>query len=305
MFGRHAALNRMAMRVTVGDVCSPLLSTFSAQTSASAARRDWEEICKDLVPSDPLDHVSLVFQGDTPMGWIGFEMIANEDETPVSQCMEPLSWKAVISADTPLLEAAKLFDRESPYTFLVLRGNQLTDWLSYQGLLSLPFRACLFSMLLGIEELLSEIALTDSTLAVSQYEKFPRTRIKTIREHLKSRAPGAGTVSPDAIVGEMYFSEKLKLIQTCKTTFSQLPSFASCFKRQRQILRPTGVQVTEEKKERITQAKEIRNLLAHPKEPWRLSVLVPKEDLRDFLTWLNGLERELMDYLAQSHTLAD
>lgn len=295
----------MAMRVTVGDVCAPFLTTFPARTTRKEARYCWEDKYQDCGLGDPLEHVSLVTEQGSPIGTIDFEDLLTDELTQVSSCMHPLSWAAVISADLPLIEAATLFRKDSPYLFTVLRGNRLTDYLSYQDLLSLPFRACLFSTILGIEELLSELIQTNVNLAVGKYERLPRTRIRKILNNLGGTGSKSKPIPNSSIVRQLYFSEKLKLIQACNASASQLPSFHTTYVRQRRLLRPTGSTFKEETKLRIQQAKDIRNELAHPNEAWRLSLLLPKEELGDFLTWLNKFERELMDYLALGHKLSD
>jgi hypothetical protein len=96
-------------------------------------------------------------------------------------------WKGTSKpfAITPLEEAAKLFNAQSPYVFLVLRHSQLIGWMSYHHLLCIPFRACLFSLLLGIEQaMLDVVIMTEPGLAVS---KLPNGRLN------KSQANLSGT----------------------------------------------------------------------------------------------------------------
>jgi len=56
---------------------------------------------------------------------------------------------------------------------------------------------------------------------------------------------------------------------------------------------------------RVAQAVELRKALAHPNEPWRISQLLPKEDLKAFISWLTGFESELADYLALGNKLEE
>lgn len=302
MFGNQTVLNRMAMRITVGDVSSPFLTSFPAQTTASEARRIWEEVCQSRLPSNPEEHVALVTEGSQPIGTVGFIEMLQQEQSPVRDCMEPLSWDAVVSAETPLIEAAKLFRKESPYLFAVLRGNRLTDYLSYQCLLSQPFRACLFSMILGVEELLLSVIDTDVGLAVS---KAPLSRIKRLLKKHAKDSWRDDRILNRAIVKDLYFSEKLSIIASCHATASQIASLSVSYEKRKKLLTPTHSKNDKAFRLRSEQLKEIRNRLAHPTESWRLSMLLPKEDLGDFLTWLSRLETELTEYLELGHKLSD
>lgn len=306
MFGNQTVLNRMAMRITVGDVSSPFLTSFPAKTTASEARRIWEEACQNRLPSNREDHISLVTEGGRPIGTLGFVEIVTRDNESVGDCMDPLSWDAVVSAETPLIEAAKLFRKGSSYLFTVLRGNRLTDYLSYQCLLSQPFRACLFSMILGVEELLLSVIDTDVGLAVSKYEKTPRSRIKKLLKKHADDSWRDDRIVNRAIVSDLYFSEKLSIIASCHATATEIPSLSVRYEvTSEDILTPTGSTVKRSSQQRTQQLKSIRNKLAHPTDGWQLLKLLPKEDLGGFLTWLSRLETELTKFLEIGHKLSD
>ena len=153
MFGSQNILSRMASLVTVGDVYSPKLTHYDSEEKISDVFSNWESLCRETTPSsDPLEYISLVEQKGQVVGWIDFSDLVAADpdrEEKVKTCMRNVNVHSLITAETPLLEAMKLFNDQSPYCFLVIKGNIIVGAFSYQDLLSTPFRACLFSMLLS------------------------------------------------------------------------------------------------------------------------------------------------------------
>jgi hypothetical protein len=143
MFGSQNILTRMASLVTVGDVCGELLTTFDAGTPIPEAANSWQDACFNRVPSDPLAYISLVRKAGKVVGWLDFsDLVSEPDRTDaVETCMNNINVGSLITAETPLLEAMKLFDVHSPYCFMVMRGNLIVGAFSYQDLLTIPFRS--------------------------------------------------------------------------------------------------------------------------------------------------------------------
>jgi hypothetical protein len=294
----------MAALVTVGDVCGEILTTFDADTKISDAASTWQNACLDLVPSDPLAYVSLVSKKGKVVGWLDFsDLVAEPDRTDaVEACMMHINVDSLVTADTPLLEATKLFDARSPYCFLVIKGTAIVGAFSYQDLLSFPFRSCLFAMLLSIEQGILDIAQTDAALAVAKLKKG--TRLRSENRLRKKLLPGQA-VNPSRIIEQASFSEVLDILKCCSKTERCLTSLKTKFTKQRRMLRGAGAEVKQEQKLRADQAVEVRNALAHPKQPWRISQLLPKEDLKAFIFWLTEVEGQLAEYLALGKKLED
>lgn len=307
MFGSQHILTRMAALVTVGDVCGEILTTFDSDTKIPDAANIWQDACLDRVPSDPLAYVSLVSKEGKVVGWLDFsDLVAEPDRAEaIESCMMHIKVGSLVTADTPLLAAMKMFDAQSPYCFLVMKGNAIVGAFSYQDLLSIPFRSCLFSMLLSIEQGMRDIAQTSPDLAVSKL-KCKGTKVA---KRIKRRAATNQPFRASEILEHAYFSEVLHVLRSCSKTNRRLTSLNASYTKQRRMHRlKAGVPITHVKRERrhrVDQALDLRNALAHPNKPWRISLLLPKEDLKAFISWLTEFEAELAEYVALGNKLED
>lgn len=276
MFGSTRILNRIAQTITVGDVFAPFIGTYSPYASGTEGREDWDgKIWKET----PLDHIGLVAKDGVPVGTIGYEDL--EENRSIWPLMNKLSWTSVVAADTPLIEAAKFFNEKSPFVFLVLRRNELVGWMSYYHLLGIPFRACLFSMLLAIEQAMLEIAITNPDLART---KLDPKRVNSLEGQIKKRNPKQSKVSSRQLLDGTLFSDKLKIIKGCAKTSASIPALGDSL---------------------LNDVDDVRNSLAHASEDFRLIKLLSKARLHVFLTWLTKLETELRTYIARGQQLAD
>jgi len=281
MFGTSHHLNRIASLVTVGDVSHPVLGSFDANEAITTVFSWWPDICLDTFSSDPMDHLALVSKDGRNVGSVGFDSLVNRDKGVLADVMHPLAVESLVSFETPLIQAAKLFHASSPYVYLVLQSNEITGWMSYHDLLSIPFRACLCSMLLAIEQAMLEIALTDPTLAAS---KLSPNRVKSLEQQIKRPSPKLKHASTRQLLDRSLFSDKLCIIRRCKTTSDSIPAVNDRL---------------------VDAAKDVRNSLAHPSEDFRLLKLLSKERLHDFLTRLTELETQLRNYLDLQRKLED
>lgn len=304
MFGSQRILTRMAELVTVGDVCGEILTTFDEQTRISDAASIWQELCLDRVPSDPLAYVSLVSKQGKVVGWLDFsDLVAEPVRTDsVEACMTNITVDSLITAETPLIEAVKHFDSHSPFCFLVIKETAIVGCLSYQDVLSIPFRSCLFAMLLSIEQESLSIAQTDAALAVSKLKDDVRKRLEG---RIKKKLSPGQPLNPSWIIGQASFFELLNVLKTCSKTKKRLSSLTASYTKNHRVLKAGGAEEKQEQKLRVGQAVDLRNALAHPSEPWRFSQLLPKEDLKAFISWLTEFEGQLVEFLALGNKLED
>ncbi len=289
--------------MTVGDVYSPKLTHYDSEEKISDVFSNWESLCREAIPSDPLEYISLIERQGQVVGWLDFsDLVAAgpERQEKVETCMHSVNVHSLITAETPLLETMKLFNGQSPYCFLVIKGNIIVGAFSYQDLLSTPFRACLFSMLLSVEQTMVKIVQRAPELAVS---KLKKDKIKRIACGIRKRESSQREVSASEILENIYFGDLLKIITSCGQTKSRLPSLDNVFTERRNNFKGRPVEVIEKK--RVDQIVNLRNALAHPKEPWRIAVLLAKKDLQEFFDWLNAVERELITVLNSGDKLAD
>jgi hypothetical protein len=164
------------------------------------------------------------------------------------------------------------------------------------------FRSCLFAMLLSIEQAVLNIARTAPTLAVSKL----KDRGKRAEGQIKRKLPVGQSVKPGAILERLSFAEVLNAIKSCSKTKGCLASLSALYTRQHRVWHlKGGITLKRDQESRTDQPIELRNALAHPKEPWRISQLLPKEDMKAFISWLTVLEAELTEYVTQGKKLED
>lgn len=278
--------------------------TFDADTKIADAANTWQGECLNRVPSDPLAYVSLVNKEEKPVGWLDFaDLIAEPDRADaVETCMMRIKAGSVVTADTPLLEAVKLFDVHSPNCYLVIRGTAIVGAFSYQDLLSIPFRSCLFAMLLSIEQGILDVAQTDVDLAASKLNEGTRKRLEG---RLKKRLAAGQKVNPSQIIEHASFFEILGILRTCATTERRLTSLSASYTKQRRTFGGASAKAKQEQKLRVELAVELRNALAHANQPWRISHLLPREDLKAFISWLTQFEHQLAEHSAFGNKLED
>ncbi len=78
--------------------------------------------------------------------------------------MEPIRGNMLISSDTPLLEAIKIVCSGYNHSYFVLKGNEVIGFLTYDHFYKLPFRICLFALLIDLERVMLDITKLYPTL---------------------------------------------------------------------------------------------------------------------------------------------
>lgn len=126
-----------------------------------------------------MDQIALAMKNGRVIGWFGFDML-DADQSIIGDCAEPLRPDGMLAADTPVIEAAKAFAGDAPHIYFILNENRIDGWLGYGDLYQLPFRLCLFALLLGIEQLASDLAKTQphgslGALSINRLQKVKLT----------------------------------------------------------------------------------------------------------------------------------
>jgi len=192
------------------------------------------------------------------------------------ECMEPIRGSILISSDTPLLEAIRVVCRSDDFIFLVLKGNQLIGWLYYNHFHKLPFRMCLFSLLIDLEGMLLKIIKYDPT---SFLEKLPPGRLDKAKEIYKNRRHSLNKESKE------YNSKLIECTQFCDK-FTMLRKNLEIVQKFQSINSKFG-----------DEAEKIRNNIAHPNEEKSGVLPIEKEKLIPFIEWAEELRQQLDDYI--------
>jgi hypothetical protein len=281
MFGQSKALNRIAASITAEDICSPFALEFDAATKVHEAEVRWNNYC-EITNSDPFDHIALVVKNAKPVGWAAYDS-TGAPEDALEEVMDEIRVANLISADTPLLETAKLYTEKSAWIFVVLKSNQAVGWISYYNLLGPAFRACLFGLILAIEQSMADLLKTDSTLAVS---KLPKNRLDAAKrtyslrgyEKRKGKEPSSAE-----LIDCTNFIDKVTIIEGCPSTLVTLRSF---------------------NRSSLVRTETLRNALAHPTPESEIITLLPKNDLHNFIGWLTVFETDLTSSLESGERIS-
>ena len=116
-----------------------------------------------------MEPIGLVKSNQKTIGWICLEDL--ESPKTLHECMDLISGDILISSSTPLLEAIHLYCRGDNYIYLVLKGNQFIGFLNYSHFHKLPFRLCLFALLMDLERTMLKITKSNPTLFLKNLTK--------------------------------------------------------------------------------------------------------------------------------------
>ena len=269
-----STFEELSQLITVKDICEPFIEVFDNSQSVKDIWEKWSmDLCdeKDL---DPMEQIALVKSNQKIVGWIGFDMLDN-DKTLCGN-MESIGESILISSDTPLLEAIRVVCRSNDFIFLVLKGNQFIGWLHYSHFYKLPFRMCLFALLIDLEEMLLKIAKSDP---ISFLEKLSDKRLVKAKKIYKNRRYSLNKKGKE-------FDSKLIECTTFCDKFTMLKKNAAIVQKFPNI-----------KNKFSNKAEKIRNNIAHPNGKKSGVLPIEKEKLIPFIEWAEKLRQQLDDYV--------
>lgn len=214
-----------------------------------------------------MDQIALVRRQRQIIGWIGFDML-DADKT-ICECADPISPDAILASNTPIIEALPaLTDERYPFLF-VLEKNSLAEWISFSHLYKLPFRLCLFSLLLGVEQLCSELLKMDASEALSALRPKRIDGARAVYAKRGLRLNGHGKEYQTLLLDCTTFADKLGMVQ-------------SVF----------GASVPASKSPYFIRAEQVRNELAHTHEESDLAKQLKKDVLMPLIQWAETIQAE-------------
>jgi hypothetical protein len=307
MFGSSTILNKMANLVRVRDVCGSILHKFPADTLTNDASEIWADLCIDLTPEFPGDYVCLVTEGTNVIGWLDYGDLLHDPnkEARVTDAMMKIDSRSLISGDTSLLDAAHLFSMGESYCYLVLDRNEIIGAFSYHDLISRPFQACLFSLLLSIEEQVTSILQRSPMLVTGKLESSACARL---RGKAKRQV---GDKNPVLLASRMIeiasFTEKANMLCGCTEASVRFPALLETVIRKRHVYVAKAdqgrIEELAEPTKRVDELQNLRNALAHPSGQNRLLQLLPRDRLHDIMSWIQRLETELRAFVDSEERL--
>jgi len=259
--------------ISVNDICEPFIGEFDSSQDAQELSEEWMEICceKGLNPMEP---IGLVKRNQKIIGWICFEVL--ESPKTLYECMDPIIGDILISSDTPLLEAIHVICRSNDFIFLVLKGNQFIGFLHYSHFHKLPFRLCLFALLMDLERTMLKITKSNPTSFLKNLtkgrlncaEKIGGLRGLSLNEENK--------VFDYNLVECTQFIDKFTMLRKNLEIVQKCPNIDSRFNKK---------------------AEKIRNSIAHPEGEESVLLPIKREEILPFIKWIEELQSQLNKYI--------
>jgi len=273
-----STFEELSKLISVTDICEPFIGEFEHSQSVESVWEEWTQDLCDEKELDPMDQFALVKSNQKIIGWVGFEDLDSDKKT-LFECMEPITGSILISSDTPLLEAIRVVCRSKDFLFIVLKGNQFIGWLYYNHFHKLPFRMCLFSLLIDLEEILLKLTKTDPA---SFLEKLKPRRLDKAKEIYNIRGyklnKEGGKEFNSKLIECTQYCDKFIMLRKSPEIVQKFPSINNKFG---------------------DEAEKIRNNIAHPNGEKSGLLPIKREELLPFIEWAEELRQQLDDYINQ------
>jgi hypothetical protein len=143
--------------VTARDLQTPLGPKLASDFTVEEGMQHIESIRQAMYWPE----ICLVTRDEKPVGWVTWWLLAeqcdDDEDGSVGQsrsavdAMRPIDPGSLVSADTSALAVARLVAAQGEFLFVV-DGNDITGTLAYENLFKPPFRVCLFSLMIQLEE---------------------------------------------------------------------------------------------------------------------------------------------------------
>jgi len=273
-----STFEELSKLISVTDICEPFIGEFEHSQSVESVWEEWIQDLCDEKNLDPMDQFALVKSNQKIIGWVGFEDLDSDKKT-LFECTKPITGNILISSDTPLLEAIRVVCRSKDFLFIVLKGNQFIGWLWYNHFHKLPFRMCLFALLIDLERMLLKLTMSNPTLFLGNLNP---NRIDNAKKIYRNRRYSLNKEGKE-------FDAKLIECTTFIDKFNML------------IENPVIVQKCPNINNKLRNTAEvIRNYAAHPEGEKSGLLPIKKEKLIPFIEWAEELRQQLDDYINQT-----
>jgi len=271
-----STFEELSRLIAVNDICEPFIEEFDNSQSVESVWEEWSIDLCDEKALDPMEQIALVKVNQKVVGWIAYDML--ENEKTLCECMDSIGESTLISSDTPLLEAIQIVCKKNDAVFLVLKRNQFIGWLHYDHFYKLPFRMCLFSLLIDLEEMLLKLTKSDPTSFLSNLGN----RINNAKKIYGFRGYSLnkeGKEFDSKLIECTAFCDKFIMLRKSPEIVQKFPSINNKFGDEAEI---------------------IRNNIAHPNGEKSGALPIEKEKLIPFIQWAEKLRQQLDDYINQT-----
>jgi len=257
--------------ITVRDISRKIFGKFEITNSSNEVFDRWYEDTADS-GENPMNQIALATNSGRVVGWLGLDMLVTNK--CIGECIDLVTPEMIMAAGTPLLEAAKAFATTDQHLFFTLEDNSLSGWLCYDDLFKLPFRLCLFSLLLGVEQLATDICKLQPGKSLNALSSGRLEKAKKTYSDRGFRRDQNGNESELELLDCTMFSDKIRILRKLFTrevpaASDSLFDFAEC----------------------------IRNDLAHPRDEDVIAVKLKRDKLLPFIEWSENVQKQMEQVL--------
>ena len=260
----------LSQQIRVNDIYEPFIGEFQDSDSVELAWYTFMEI--DV---DPFEQIALVKENKRPTGWIGFEDL--DAGKYLYECYNPITGDIFISSDTTLLKAINTVFNEKNILYLVLKENNIIGFLWWHHFSKLPFRMCLFALLIDLEKEVSDLLKANPE---SFLKNLSDRRLKYARKIYNNRGFPLNNDNEEygnKLIDCTGFKDKLDMLRENPNIKEKCPNIISKY---------------------TDQARDIRNSIAHP-DGETTGLPISREELIPFVKWTEELQRQINEYSQQ------
>jgi hypothetical protein len=273
-----STFEELSKLIMVSDICESFIGEFDESQSVESIWEEWSIDLCDEKNLDPMEQFALVKSNQKTIGWIGYEDLESPKKT-LFECMEPIRGDILISSDTPLLEAIYIVCRKGEPIYLILKNNKFIGWLYYNHFHKLPFRMCLFALLIDLERMLLRLTMSNPTLFLKNLSKKRLDKAKETYEHRYLSSNKEEKIFDSKLINCTTFIDKFNMLNKNPEIVQKCPNINN-------RLRNT--------------AEVIRNYAAHPDGEKSGLLPINREKLIPFIEWAEELRQQLDDYINQT-----
>jgi len=261
-----STFNELSQLINVNDIYEPFIGEFDSSESVASVGDVWGSICCEE-SLDPMEMHALIKKNEEVIGIMTYEDL--EASKMLYECdISPISGHNLISSDTPLIEAVNPVCNKDFH--LVLKGNQFIGFLVYSHFYKLPFRLCLFALLIDLERLMLEITKSSSTSFLNHLPEGRLQKAKDIYGHRGFSLNKENKEYDSKLIDCTTFIDKFTMLRKDPDIIQKCPNSKNDF---------TKI------------AEKIRNSVAHPRDEAGLPI--ERKVLLPFIQWCEELEKQL------------
>lgn len=259
--------------ITVEDICSPI-ETYDGNRSVDEVLEEWAIDLPLEKGIDSMEQIALIRLEGKLIGWFGFDMLHGGKK--LYEIADPTIADKVISANTPLLEAIKIFSENQQSFYFILKSNQLLGWLNYTDFYKLPFRLCLYALLINLEKMMLDIAESSPLIAIKFLPSGRLEKAKKLYDDRGYSKDKNGKETTAKLLECTTFIDKISIMRKWKSVRLAIPALDD---------------------ELYKIAEKLRNELAHPRMEEQSLLLLPKEKILPFINWADEFCQQMNIYL--------